>query len=79
MRIFNLDCHISVIADLKQIFENLDHDVTSWSISGHNWVFGKESKKVDIINPSSWMSLDKDMCDRFYERYKDELSEYDIF
>ena len=79
MKIFNLDCHISVIADLKQIFENLEHEVTSWSISGHNWVFGKESKNVDVINPSTWMSLDKDMCDRFYDRYKDELSGYDAF
>lgn len=79
MKLFNLDCHVSVIADLKQIFENLEHEVTSWSISGHNWVFGKESKKLDVINPGTWMSLDKDMCDRFYDRYKDELSEYDAF
>lgn len=79
MKIFNLDCHVSVIADLKQIFENLGHEVTSWSISGHNWVFGKESNNVDIINSSTWMSLDNDMCDKFYDRYKDELSEYDAF
>lgn len=79
MKIFNLDCHISVIADLKQIFENLGHEVTSWSVSGHNWIFERKPTKVDIINQHTWMSLDEDMCDAFYERYKDELSEYDAF
>lgn len=79
MKIFNLDCHISVIADLKQIFENLGNEVTSWSVSGHNWVFDREPHEVDIVNSSTWMSLDSDMCDRFYERYKDELEGYDAF
>lgn len=79
MKIFNLDCHISVIADLKHIFETLGHEVTSWSVSGHNWVFGKESSKVDVVNQHTWGRLDGDMCDRFYERYKEELSQYDAF
>jgi hypothetical protein len=79
MRFFNLDCHISVIADLKKIFGDLNHQVTSWSISGHNWVFNREPSKVDIINQHNWMRLDKNMCDSFYERYKDELSDYDAF
>jgi len=79
MKIFNLDCHISVIADLKQIFENLGHEVTSWSISGHNWVFNRDPKQVEIVNQNTWMALNDEMCDLFYERYKDELSEYDAF
>lgn len=65
MKIFNLDCHVSVIADLKQIFENLGHEVTSWSISGHNWIFNREKSKVDIINENTWMNLDDDVCERF--------------
>jgi len=79
MKFFNLDCHISVIADIKKIFESLGHEVVSYSISGHNWVFKRQSSKVDIINPSNWRLLDDQMCDSFYERYKDELSEYDGF
>jgi len=79
MKIFNLDCHISVIADLKQIFEGLGHEVTSWSVSGHNWVFDRNPNEVDVINQHTWMSLDKNMCDSFYERYKDELLVYDAF
>jgi hypothetical protein len=79
MKLFNLDCHISVIADLKQILENLGHEVESWSVSGHNWVFDREPTKVDIVNPNTWMNLDESMCDQFYERYKHELSTYDAF
>ena len=79
MKFFNLDCHISVIADLKKIFEDLGHEVTSWSVSGHNWIFGREPHLVDVVNQNTWSRLNKDMCDAFYERYKDELSEYDGF
>ena len=86
MKIFNLDCHVSVIADLKKIFKDLGHDVTSWSISSANWIFGNQVANVDIINQDilsngkpRWWSLDKKMADDFYERYKDELSEYDAF
>lgn len=79
MKLFNLDCHISVIEDLKNIFEKLGHSVDSWSISGHNWVFNRNPDNVDIINSSNWRNLTPKMCDSFYERYKDELSKYDGF
>jgi len=79
MKFFNLDCHVSVIADIKKILESLGHEVVSYSISGHNWVFNRTPTKVDIINPTNWRQLDSAMCDSFYERYKNELSEYDGF
>jgi hypothetical protein len=79
MKIFNLDCHVSVIADLKQIFENLGHEVNSWSISGSNWIFNQKTAIVDVINQRTWQGINKKMADDFYERYKDELSIYDAF
>ena len=79
MKLFNLDCHISVIADLTEIFTKLGHEVVSWSVSGHNFVFDREPKQVEIVNQNTWMQLDEEMCERFYERYKEELSEYDAF
>jgi len=79
MNFFNLDCHISVIADIKKIFGELGHNVDSWSVSGHNWVFGRDSASVDIVNQNTWKNLNQDMCDEFYNRYKDELSKYDGF
>ena len=79
MKLFNVDCHVSVIADLKNIFKNLGHDVTSWSLSGHTWVFNESSTPVDIIGNNNWKSLDQEKCDKFYQRYKNELSQYDAF
>jgi hypothetical protein len=79
MKFFNLDCHVSVIADLKQIFVGLGHQVDSWSISGHNWIFNRPSDPVEIVTPSTWKNLDTTMVDNFYERYKSELDSYDGF
>mgnify|MGYP003643928005 CR=1 FL=1 len=79
MKFFNLDLHISVIADIKNIFEELGHEVDDWSISGHSWVMGKEPKQVKIINQNTWRNIDENLADQFYECYKEELSKYDGF
>lgn len=79
MKFFNIDLHISVIEDIKFIFKELGHEVTSWNLSGHNWVFGRSPISVDIINQNTWKYIDQNMCDKFYERYKSELSIYDGF
>lgn len=79
MRFFNLDLHIGVIGDIKQIFTSLGHDVTNWTISGHAAVLGREMDRVDVVNATTWQSIDKGMCDAFYERYRSELSVYDAF
>jgi len=79
MKFFNLDLHISVIEDIKTILEKQGHQVVSKSISGHNWVFNREPAQVDVVNQETWKNLDQKMADEFYERYKDELSEYDGF
>jgi hypothetical protein len=79
MKLFNLDCHVSVIADIKKIYESFGHEVTSWSVSGHNWVFDRDPKQVEIVNQNTWMSLNDEMCEMFYEKYKDELKDYDGF
>jgi hypothetical protein len=42
-------------------------------------VLGRKMDKVDVINAKNWSSIDKAMCDAFYERYKSELDEYDGF
>lgn len=79
MKFFNLDLHISVIADIKKIFNDLGHQVDNWSISGHAHLMGKPLDKVDIINQNTWRNIDKIMVDQFYERYKGELETYDGF
>jgi len=79
MKFFNLDCHISVIEDIKTVFTDLGHTVDSWSLSGHNWVLNRQATKVDIVNEHTWTNLNQQMCDSFYERYKNDLSNYDAF
>ena len=79
LKFFNLDLHISVIADVRNILEELGHEVTNWTLSGHSWVFGKPRDPVDVVNEQTWELLDQDMCDRFYERYKDYLNQFDGF
>jgi hypothetical protein len=77
MKFFNLDCHISVIQDIKDIFSDLGHQVDSWCISGHNWVLNNSTPNVDVVNVNNWKHIDDDMCNRFYDRYKNELNTYD--
>lgn len=79
MKFFNIDLHISVIADIKHIFENLGHQVDSKCLSGHSWVFGKQPDKTKIIDSHNWKQIDEVMCDRFYEEYGGELDQYDAF
>jgi hypothetical protein len=79
MNFFNIDAHISVIADIKNIFNSLGHNVDTLSISGHSWVFNKEQSIPKIINSSNWQNIDEKMCDDFYEQYKNTLDKYDGF
>lgn len=79
MRFFNLDLHIGVIGDIRQILAAHGHEVTDWTLSAHAWVLGRARDKVDVVNEHTWRDLNPAMCDAFYKRYKDELSGYDAF
>lgn len=79
MKFFNLDCHISVIEDLKLIFASIGHTIDSWSISGHNWVLNRHAANPEVINADTWKSLDPNMIDRFNDKYRSILSKYDGF
>ncbi|MCE5316941.1 MAG: hypothetical protein LLG04_06210 [Parachlamydia sp.] len=76
---FNLDRHISVIADVKNIFESCGHKVESWNLSEHTWIFGKAPHRVEIYNENTAAHLNREMCNQFYERYREELKAYDAF
>lgn len=79
MKFFNLDLHISVIGDIQHFLELLGHQVTSWNLSGHGWVMGKERDKVAYVNHKTWRGLNADLCSKFYEHYRDTLAEFDAF
>ena len=79
MRFFNLDLHIAVIADIKQILQSQGHQVTDWTLAALSRVFGRERDRVDVVNENTWRGINPAMCDAFYQRYKDELGVYDGF
>jgi len=81
MKLFNIDLHISVIADIKDIFKKINPEVQiiDWSISGHNWVFKKIATKVNVITQSSWKSLNIDLIQEFQKEYDSFLQTMDGF
>jgi len=82
LRIFNLDLHISVIEDIKDICKRVFDDrvvITNWSISDHNWVFQKETKDVYHINKATWKTISMKSIQDFQELYDEELGSYDAF
>jgi len=79
MKFYNIDMHISIIHDVKTIFSNLGHDIDSVCMSGHTWVNGEKSRTTKVITRENWLNIDQNICDRFYEVYKDELKDVDAF
>jgi len=82
MKFFNIDQHVSVIADIAHIFKNLGHQVDDWSLSGHHWVLGKPKPKIMLSDGSQLIGSNvctQETCDKFYEQYKDQLEQYDAF
>jgi hypothetical protein len=82
-RLFNLDLHISVIEDIKDIckrvFPEGTVEITNWSLSGHNWVFKKPNVEVKHITADTWMDIDEAMIEAFQKEYDEELNQYDGF
>jgi hypothetical protein len=79
VKFFNIDCHISVISDIKNIFNKLGHQVDHWSLSGHRWVFDFQKCNSPIINENNWKSIDENMVENFYRIHKKDLDKYDAF
>ena len=81
VRIFNLDLHTSVIADLRGSL-NSRGDMVSWSCSNHNRFFRPEFQNPDpvaIVNQQTWKRLGRLRVWRFRTRYKKFLSSFDGF
>lgn len=82
MKFFNIDQHVSVIADIAHIFKNLGHEVDDWSLSGHSWVLGKSTPEIKLSNGTNLTCsgvCTQEVCDMFYEQHKDEFEKYDAF
>ena len=82
VRLYNMDLHISVISDIKDVLERLFGTtvaVRDDCLSGHTWVMGRQQASMEVINPDTWYNLSTDMIRAFQERYDTFLSEFDGF
>lgn len=82
MKFFNIDQHVSVIADIAHIFKNLGHQVDDWSLSGHSWVLNKPKPQIMLSDGTQLTCsgvCSQEVCDKFYEANKDKLDQYDAF
>ena len=82
MKFFNIDCHISVIADVNFIFNKLGHKVNDWSVSGHAHIMNKEKKKIKLKSGyvlDSCNHITRKIGEDFYETFKDKFKDYDGF
>lgn len=82
MKFFNIDCHISVIEDIKFILNKLGHEVNDLSVSGHAAVMGK--KRVHIRLKSGYEidgcnTITREIGKDFYETFKEQFAQYDGF
>lgn len=77
MRFFSMDLHISVIADFKNLFPDIE--VIDWCLSGHSWVMNRAQDKPEIINADTWKKLNWPMIHSFQHQYDDFLSQFDGF
>jgi hypothetical protein len=79
MRFFNIDFHISVIADVKLQLETLGHRVDSLSLSNHTWVFGRQKDQVPSLDGMSLYAFGQAECNRFFAAERRRLADYDGF
>lgn len=80
MNFYNIDLHISIIADMKKIFNDLGHKIDDKSLSDHTWVFNRKKDSVPMLDDGRWMSLSPDsMSKEFYSLYKNIIDKYDAF
>lgn len=81
-RLFNLDLHIGVIADLGAEFRLQGIELTRWSISAHNHLVAGRLPVADPVrwvNQRTWQQIDSNVIDRFQHRYKRFLGGFDGF
>lgn len=80
MRFFNVDLHISVIADIKRIFTDLGHTVDDLCLSGHHWVMDRKQDHVAELSGEKWTQMVwNEKWDTFYDAHKNSLKKYDGF
>lgn len=79
MRLLNIDFHIAVVTDIKEIFSRLGHQVDSLDLSVNHWVMGREPAGIPGLVGIRHGAFDQSECDRFWMLEQDRLAPYDAF
>jgi len=80
MKFFNVDLHISVIADMKKIFGDLGHKVFDMSLSDHTWVFNRRKDSIPMLDNGRWMHISaQDYEEEFFSNFGTKLNAFDAF
>ena len=82
IKVFNLDLHVAVIEDIKDIINSLygtNVEITNWSISGSNASFKKPTAEVKHVNQDTWKNINIDMIQAFQAEYDEFLKGFDAF
>jgi hypothetical protein len=74
--VFDLDLHVSVIADVRTQLDRLGLSLVDWTLSGHSWVAGRERDPVAIVNDRTWFSFGPRMARRFRRVYGSYLRSF---
>ena len=79
VKFFNVDMHISVIHDIKNIFSDLGHEIKSVNVSNHTWVNRERKGRIRGVSQKNFTEIDQEYCDLFYKRFRNKLRKYDGF
>ncbi len=83
IKLFNMDLHIAVIGDFKNIMQHLFNDdkisITEWCISSHSFAFNKQPQTVHFVNQYTWWNINTELIHQFATHYHDFLSTFDGF
>lgn len=82
MKFFNIDCHISVIEDVKFILKKLGHEVFDITLSGHAHIMNKQKSKIMLkhgFTLDDCNTITREVGKEFYETMKKYLDKYDGF
>jgi len=81
MKYFNIDLHIAVISDIKNVIKtvNPEIEIIDWSLSAHTWILNRRIDPIKYINEHTWKHMNLQMIKNFQNHYDNFLSQFDGF
>jgi hypothetical protein len=74
--VFNLDLHVSVIADVRTQLDRRGISLVDWTVSGHSWVAGRPRDPVAVVNERTFSSYGPRLARRFRRAYGSYLDSF---